>query len=81
MKPLPPETWKPHPPGTIVEVPTWPRDDWGRDKVDVELLGSETTDGIWVGVPAELLERVTYDGETFVLMRTDPHPQYWKEDP
>jgi hypothetical protein len=79
MKPLPPETWIPYPHDTIVEVPLWPRDDWGRDKVDAELLGSESTADIWVGVPAELLERVTYEGERFVLMRTRPHPEYWRE--
>jgi hypothetical protein len=79
VRPLPPETWKPYPPDTIVEVPIWPRDDWGRDKVDAKLLGSETTADIWVGVPVELLERVTYEGEVFVLMRSTPHPEYWLE--
>jgi hypothetical protein len=79
MKPLPPETWIPYPPDTIVDVPIWPRDDWGRDKVDAELLGSETTADIWVGVPAELLERVTYEDERGGLMRSTPHPEYWRE--
>jgi hypothetical protein len=79
VRPLPPETWKRYPPDAVIEVPIWPRDEWGRDKVDAELLGSENTADIWVGVPAELLERVTYEGETFVLMRSEPHPEYWRE--
>jgi hypothetical protein len=79
VKPLPPETWIPYPPETVIEVPIWPRDDWGRDKVDAELLGSENTADLLVGVPVELLERVTYEGETFVLMRSTPYPEYWRE--
>jgi hypothetical protein len=78
MRRRPPETWSPFPPDEIVEVPIFPRDEWGRDKVDVELHGSDTTADLWVGVPAELLERVTYEGETFILMAGYPDPQYWR---
>lgn len=79
MKALPPETWQRFNVDELVDVPLWPRDEWGRDKVDVELLGSENTADLWVGVPIELVNRVRYDDEVFVLMVTSPQPMYWRE--
>jgi hypothetical protein len=74
---IPPETWKPFPRERVIDVPYWPRDDWGRDVVEAEMRGANPDFDLTV-VPIELPHRVRYDGELYTLLAEDP-PTYWKE--
>jgi hypothetical protein len=78
MRPLPPETWKPFPPDRVVDVPFFPRDDWGPDVAEATMVGAEPDFDLTL-VPIELVTRVRYDGDLYTLMLGDPHPQYWRE--
>lgn len=78
MKALPPETWKPYPPDRLVDVPFFPRDDWGRDVAEALMIGADPDFDLTL-VPIELVDRVRYDQVIYTLMRTTPHPEYWRE--
>jgi hypothetical protein len=78
MKPLPPETWKPFPLETVVDVPFSCRDDWGRDVAEAVMVGADHDFDLTL-VPIELVQRVRYDGVIYTLMVTDPAPTYWRE--
>jgi hypothetical protein len=78
VKPLPAETWKPFPPNRVVDVPFFPRDDWGRDVAEAVMVGADPDFDLTL-VPIELVDRVRYDGVIYTLMLTDPAPTYWRE--
>lgn len=74
---MPPETWKPFARDQVVDVPFFPRDDWGRDVDEALMLGAHPDFDLTL-VPIELPLRVRYDGVLFALM-TEAPPTYWRE--
>jgi hypothetical protein len=75
---IPPETWKPFSRDQVIDVPFFPRDEWGRDVAEALMLGADPDFDLTL-VPIELPYRVRYDGATFALMTEAPEPAYWKE--
>lgn len=61
-----------------MDVPFFPRDDWGRDVAEAYMVGADPDFDLTL-VPIELVERVRYDGDIYTLMVSDPHPAYWRE--